>query len=45
VIEPTLAWWKYMLKDDAEAKKMFVGDGCGLCNKAEEYEYGTRGLP
>jgi hypothetical protein len=44
MIEPTVAWWKYMLNDDAEAKKLFVGDGCGLCNKAEEYEYGARGL-
>jgi hypothetical protein len=43
-VEPTVAWWKYMLKDDAEAKKLFVGEGCGLCQKPEEYEFGARGL-
>jgi hypothetical protein len=41
VIEPTLAWWKYMLKGDAEAKKMFVGADCGLCTKKDEYEFGV----
>jgi pimeloyl-ACP methyl ester carboxylesterase len=45
VVEPTLAWWKYMLKGDAEAKKSFVGDGCGLCKHKEEYEYGQHNLP
>jgi hypothetical protein len=45
VVEPTVAWWKYMLNDDQEAKKMFEGDGCGLCNNAEEYEFGAKRLP
>ncbi|MBN1656676.1 MAG: hypothetical protein JXA30_23085 [Deltaproteobacteria bacterium] len=37
-------WWKYMLKDDPEAKKMFVGDDCGFCNMADEFEYGHNSL-
>jgi hypothetical protein len=40
VTDVTVAWWKYMLSGDAEAKKMFVGDGCGFCTKPDEYEYG-----
>ncbi|MDD9945087.1 MAG: hypothetical protein OXU20_28860 [Myxococcales bacterium] len=39
VWEPTVAWWKYMLNGDEEAKKMFVGPDCGLCNRADEFEY------
>ena len=34
-----MAWWKYMLNGDEEAKKMFVGPDCGLCNRADEFEY------
>jgi hypothetical protein len=45
VTEPTIAWWKYQLKGDAEAKKMFVGDDCGLCSEKEEYEFGAHNLP
>jgi hypothetical protein len=45
VTEPTIAWWKYMLNGDAEAKKMFVGTDCGLCNKMDEYEFGAHNLP
>ena len=45
VTEPTIAWWKYMLKGDTEAKKMFVGTDCGLCNKKDEYEVGSHNLP
>jgi hypothetical protein len=26
-----LAWLKWQLKDDAQARAMFVGDACGLC--------------
>lgn len=44
VVEPTVAWWKYMLNGDQEAKKVFEGDDCGLCNKAEEYEFGAQRL-
>jgi hypothetical protein len=45
VIEPALAWWKYMLKGDQEAKKMFVGSDCGLCNKKDDYEFGLNSKP
>ncbi|MCP4604153.1 MAG: hypothetical protein GY847_27135 [Proteobacteria bacterium] len=44
VIDMTVAWWKYMLHGDQEAKKMFVGPDCGLCNQPEEFEYGTNSL-
>jgi hypothetical protein len=44
VTDMTVAWWKYMLQGDAEAKKVFVGPDCGLCGKPEDFEYGQRGL-
>ena len=44
VTDPTIAWFKYMLLGDQEAKKMFVGDGCGLCSKAEEFEFGANSM-
>jgi Chlorophyllase enzyme len=44
VVEPTVAWWDYMLKGDMKARDFFVGDSCGLCNKAEDFEYGPNGL-
>jgi hypothetical protein len=44
VVDMAVAWWKWQLKDDATAKKMFVGDDCGLCNKKEEFEYGKNTL-
>jgi hypothetical protein len=44
VTDMTIAWWKYQLNGDAEAKKMFVGADCGLCNKKDEYEYGVHNL-
>lgn len=44
VVDMTIAWWQYMLKGDQTAKNMFVGDGCGLCNRATEFEYGHNGL-
>jgi hypothetical protein len=40
VIDMALAWWKWQLKGDAEAKKMFVGSDCGLCKTADQYDYG-----
>ena len=40
VVDMTIAWWQYMLNGDAEAKKMFLGDSCGLCNMNTEFEYG-----
>ncbi|MGH7439766.1 MAG: chlorophyllase/cutinase-like alpha/beta fold protein [Polyangiaceae bacterium] len=44
VLDMTIAWWDYQLKGDQTAKKMFVGDGCGLCNQPTEFEYGTNAL-
>jgi hypothetical protein len=45
VVEVTVAWWDYQLKADMTARDFFVGDSCGLCNKAEEFEYGVNNLP
>jgi len=40
----TVAWWKYMLNDDAEAEAMFVGPDCGFCDSADEFDYGVNSL-
>ncbi|HEY6880888.1 MAG TPA: hypothetical protein VI299_22845, partial [Polyangiales bacterium] len=40
----TIAWWKYMLLGDAEAKRTFVGTDCKLCGERTAFEYGERGL-
>jgi hypothetical protein len=45
VVEMTVKWWDYQLKADMTARDFFVGDSCGLCNKADEYEYGVNNLP
>jgi hypothetical protein len=44
VVDMTVAWWKFMLNGDEEAKKMFIGDNCGLCNRTAEFEYGHNSL-
>jgi hypothetical protein len=44
VIDMAVAWWQYQLNDDQEAKKMFLGDSCGLCNKADQFDYGHNSL-
>lgn len=44
VMEPTVAWLKFMLLDDAESRAFFVGDTCKLCGKEAEFEYGQKGL-
>ena len=44
VPEAAVAWWQWRLKGDREAKKMFVGADCGLCNHTAEFEYGQKGL-
>jgi hypothetical protein len=44
VVDMAVAWWKWRLNDDQEAKKMFVGDDCGLCNQAEAFDYGHNEL-
>lgn len=45
VTDVTIAWWDYQLKGDQEARKQFVGDDCGLCNKKDDFEYGAHNLP
>lgn len=40
----TVAWWKYILNGDAQAKTMFVGTDCGLCNSKDDFEYGQHNL-
>jgi len=32
VIEPAVAWWDMMLKGKTDAKQMFLGDSCKLCD-------------
>jgi hypothetical protein len=44
VVALATAWWQFQLNDDQEAKKMFVGDSCGLCNMATDFEYGHNSL-
>jgi hypothetical protein len=44
VVDMTIAWWQYQLNGDQEAKKMFIGDSCGLCNNTAEFEYGHNTL-
>lgn len=40
VTDMTVAWWKWQLKGDQQAKGMFVGANCGLCNRSSELEFG-----
>jgi hypothetical protein len=44
VWELTVAWWKWQLNGDQTAGGMFLGDSCGLCNRAAEFEYGRNSL-
>jgi hypothetical protein len=44
VTDLALAWWKWQLLGDQEAKKMFVGADCGLCKTPAEFEYGHNTL-
>jgi hypothetical protein len=44
VVDMTIAWWQYQLNGDQEAKKMFIGDSCGLCNSTDQFEYGHNTL-
>jgi Chlorophyllase enzyme len=45
VTGPTIAWWKYILNGDQDAKATFVGADCALCNQSDELEFGERNLP
>lgn len=44
VVEATVAWWDVLLHNDTVAREMFVGDTCGLCNRAAEFDFGQNGL-
>jgi hypothetical protein len=44
VTDLNVAWWKWQLKDDQEAKKMFVGSDCGLCKSPMDFEYGRNSM-
>jgi hypothetical protein len=44
VVEATVGWWNMMFRNDANARNLFVGTSCGLCNKTVDFEYGQKGL-
>jgi hypothetical protein len=44
VVEPAVAWWKYILHGDADSKSYFVGPDCKLCNGKDEFEFGQKDL-
>ena len=44
VIEPAVAWWKFILGADSESKLYFSGANCKLCNRKDEFEFGQKGL-
>jgi hypothetical protein len=41
VVKMAVDYWDWQLKDDAKAKKTFVGSDCGLCNSPDQYDYGV----
>ena len=43
VVDLAIAWWKWQLKGDEEAKKMFIGENCGLC-ELPTWETASKGL-
>jgi hypothetical protein len=44
VTELTVAWWDWQLKASDTAKAKFIGDSCGFCGHAAEYEYGHNSM-
>ena len=44
VVEATVGWWDMVLKDDATARDLYIGDSCGLCGRDAEFEYGHNGM-
>jgi hypothetical protein len=44
VLDLTVAWWNWQLNADEEAKKMFVGADCGLCNSPDDFEFGHNSM-
>lgn len=43
IVDVAAAWWLMTLKNDPQARQMFVGTNCGLCNQSG-MEFGQRGL-
>lgn len=41
VWEMAVAWWQWQLNGDEDAKKMFAGSDCTLCNRPAEIDYGV----
>jgi hypothetical protein len=41
VWEMAVAWWQWQLNGDDDAKKMFIGSHCTLCNRPDEFDYGV----
>jgi len=40
----TVAWFDYTLSANADAGKWFLGSDCKLCNRADDVEFGQKGL-
>lgn len=44
VAQPFTGWFQMLLLNDANARNLFVGSNCGLCNHSTDYAYGEHGL-
>jgi hypothetical protein len=44
VVEATVGWFNMLFRNDANARNLFVGTSCGLCNKTADFEFGQKGL-
>ena len=44
IVEPTVAFWQYILNGDSKAHDLLVGPNCGLCAQSADYVYGENGL-
>jgi hypothetical protein len=44
VIEPGAGFWQMLFNNDANARNLFVGTSCGLCNHQTDYDFGQKGF-
>jgi hypothetical protein len=44
IVDPTVAFWQYILNGDSKAHDLLVGPNCGLCAQSADYVYGENGL-
>jgi len=44
VIEPSVGFWNLVFRDDPKARALFVGTSCGLCNRSDDFEFGSKGF-